>query len=78
MPVPKQVPSASDHLRGWLKQFQNIDPAVPIDDPSRSVGLSDLVQGELSKLDFESEPATYVRLLENLAPDTLKRGTEHG
>ena len=75
--VPKQVPPATDPLRGWLKQFQNIDPAAPIGDPSRSAGLSDLVQGELSKLAFESEPAAYVRLLESLAPDVLKPGSGH-
>lgn len=75
--VPKQVPPATDPLHGWLKHFQNIDPAVPIGDPSRSAGLSDLVQGELSKLAFESEPATYVQLLEDLAPDALKRGPGH-
>ena len=60
-------------LADWLKAYQGIDAPDGIADPSRSVGgLSAVIQDNLSRLEFDSEPSGFARLLHQLAPKELR------
>ncbi len=64
----------------WLQRYQGIPKAagqnVPID-PSRTAGgVSSLLQSQLADLDFDSEPAQYLRMLHELAPAELRGDDE--
>lgn len=63
----------SNSLAAWLKTYQAYDNPGPIADPSRATaGLSPIVQDNLDKLTFETEPAAFEGLLHDLAPKELK------
>jgi len=64
--------SGQDALQTWMREFQGLQAKTPIADPSRSAGMSDLVQNHLADMPFDSEHAGYVRLLHALAPKDLK------
>ena len=57
-------------LKTWMLRFQGVAPNA-VSDPSRSSGMSDLVQSHLHAMPFDSEHAGYVKLLHALAPKEL-------
>jgi len=60
-------------LADWLKAYQGIDAPDGIADPSRSPGgLGGVVQENLCRLEFDSEPSGFVRMLHQLAPKELR------
>jgi hypothetical protein len=63
----------NNSLKDWLKTYQTIDAPDDIADPSRSAGgLGAVVQENLCRLEFDSEPSGFVRLLHQLAPKELR------
>ncbi len=60
----------------WLHRYQGMPETITGDgptDPSRTTGgIGDLLQARLGDLDFDSEPAQFLRLLHDLAPVELR------
>jgi len=63
--------SEQEALETWMRRFQGVAPKDAVSDPSRSSGMSDLVQNHLADIPFDSEHAGYVKLLHALAPKEL-------
>ncbi len=63
-------------LMNWLHRYQGMPESAGRDgplDPSRTIGgISELLQARLADLDFDSEPAQFLRLLHELAPTELR------
>ncbi|MBT6094222.1 MAG: hypothetical protein HOH04_05025 [Rhodospirillaceae bacterium] len=59
-------------LAAWLNTYQGIDASEELADPSRaSAGLGHLVQDNLDKLVFDTEPSSFSKMLHHLAPEGL-------
>lgn len=62
-----------DPMPGWLTRYQGVTMDPP---PKVPASPDDPVQARLDNLPLEAEAADYVRLIHELAPAELKKGTE--
>jgi len=68
--------SHNSALCGWLSRFQRLEMTEEqVDSPARTVTASAHVIGDLADgMAFDTDPATFSRLLHDLAPDEVKSG----
>ena len=64
-----------EQARLWLKQYQNMDRSNDaIADPSAMAqNATDVIQAQLGRMPFDSDPAGFSKLLHQLAPEHLKK-----
>ncbi len=59
-------------ITAWLRAYQGIDAPDEIADPSRTGrGPGHLVQDNLDRLVFDTEPSSFTKMLHQLAPEGL-------
>ncbi len=64
-------------IETWLRRYQNVElPQTEIADPAAAAArLGDLAQSLISDLRTEAEPSAFARLLHDLAPENLRKGS---